>query len=102
MSSSKMSASERGYLESDEASTKLYRRHCRSLHLNSGEKCCHAICWDDAWNGGIDYQREVDAGKCEAKAEMMKQTSHRDGLGMGWQEGEQVCLELARQLREAK
>jgi hypothetical protein len=35
----------------------------------------------------------------EEHAERLKHTSHRDGLGMGWQAGEELCRDLSARLR---
>jgi hypothetical protein len=42
---------------------------------------------------------EQAAKVAEAYAERLKHTSHRDGLGMGWQAGEELCLEIADRIR---
>ena len=42
---------------------------------------------------------EKAAQVADLHAERLKYTSHRDGLGMGWQEGEEVCRYIAAGIR---
>lgn len=42
---------------------------------------------------------ERAAQMAEGYAEWLKHTSHRDGLGMGWLAGEELCREIAEQIR---
>ncbi len=44
---------------------------------------------------------EQAARIAEEHAERLKHTSHRDGLGMGWQAGEELCREIAARIRAA-
>jgi hypothetical protein len=46
-------------------------------------------------------ERERCAAELERYAERIKHTSHLDGLGMGWQGGEQLCVLLAGHVRRA-
>lgn len=44
-------------------------------------------------------EREACARAAEAEAERIKHTAHNDGLGMGWQPGEEVAYRIAAILR---
>ncbi len=48
---------------------------------------------------GLRAALEQAAKVAEVHAERLKHTSHRDGLGMGWQAGEELCLEIADRIR---
>lgn len=47
----------------------------------------------------VGRQIERCARLVAAHAERLKHTSHREGLGMGWQAGELLCEELAIAIR---
>lgn len=48
---------------------------------------------------GVIMQRDRDAAVALAYADELKNTSHIDGLGMGWLAGEDVCRDISDRIR---
>jgi hypothetical protein len=49
----------------------------------------------EGFAAGVEHAAKV----AEVHAERLKHTNHRDGLGMGWQAGEELCREIAAFIR---
>lgn len=59
-----------------------------------GEFGCRG-CYEDGFKAAL----YVAADDVRTEAERIKHTSHKDGLGMGWIEGEALCVMLATRLQ---